>query len=101
MGSKYILVHACSLALTARGRVPQQPADLPVHEQGDWQKTQSVLSTYVQLSYSLRRLQGAQRVIRIWRTIHICLASLALIVISYHAIMELLTNVFHILAQSG
>jgi hypothetical protein len=102
-GKSAAFKQACSLTLVAQGQVPlpSQSMELPAYEHGDWQKTLPMLTSYAQLSLSLRRLQGAQRIIRTWRTIHICLACLTLVVVSYHGIMELLTSVFHILALPG
>ena len=36
-------------------------------------------------------------IIRTWRYIHITLACLALLVIIFHAVMETLTNILHVL----
>jgi hypothetical protein len=46
---------------------------------------------------SLRRQNSARQTIRTWRTIHIILAILAVIVILYHGTLELLSNVFHLI----
>jgi hypothetical protein len=34
---------------------------------------------------------------RVWRSVHMVLAGLALLVILYHGVMELLSNVFHVI----
>lgn len=92
---------ACSAALSSQGHRIRLPEALAAHEQADWQKAEGVLYEYGRLTRSLQRQQRAQSAIRIWRTIHICLAVLAMVVISYHGIMELLTNVFHIIAVTN
>lgn len=63
----------------------------------DFQRANETLATRASLLASLRRQNRARFFIRAWRVVHITLACLALIVISYHAIMELLTNVWHFL----
>lgn len=92
---------ACSKALRLHGRIPDDHEEIPAHEVTDWQKVSQVFNAYAQLDASLRRQRSAQRIIHTWRTVHIVVATLALLVISYHGIMELLTNVFHILAVAG
>jgi hypothetical protein len=46
---------------------------------------------------SLQRQQGARLIIRTWRYVHITLACLALLVITFHAVMETLTNILHVI----
>lgn len=91
---------ACADALQSRGRIIYRPDELAVHERMEWQRVQPVLLDHIRLQHSLLRQQRARRIIQTWRSIHIVLACLALVVISYHGIMELLTNVFHILATA-
>ncbi|GHO53469.1 hypothetical protein [Ktedonobacter robiniae] len=70
---------------------------LPSSERHDFQRAAEALKERANLLVSLHRQQRAQRFMRRWRTIHIILASAALLIISYHSIMELLITVFHIL----
>jgi hypothetical protein len=79
------------------GAAPQAMPALPSGEQGDFQRASQTLDQREQLVQSLHRQQRAQRVMRIWRTAHIVVATVAMLVISYHAIMELLMNVFHVI----
>ncbi len=69
-------------------------------EHNDFQQASKTLVQREQLVQSLRRQQRAQTFIRTWRSLHIALACLALLVISYHAVMELLANVFHIITPA-
>jgi hypothetical protein len=89
---------ASSRALSSQGRSIRPPEVLAPHVQADWKKVEGMLYEYARLTRSLRRQQQARSIIRIWRTIHICLAILSMVVISYHGTMELLTNVFHVIA---
>jgi hypothetical protein len=70
------------------------------HEEKDLQHIQETLVLHSQLGHSLRHQRRARLIISTWRTVHIILASLSLLVISYHAIMELLANVFHIITPA-
>jgi heme/copper-type cytochrome/quinol oxidase subunit 3 len=70
---------------------------LDARELTDFQRAQETLTNRMQLVLSLERQQRARFIIRTWRYIHITVACLALLVIAYHAVMELLINVLHIL----
>ena len=74
-------------------RMPAISAD----EQKDLQKLQDILGQYISLRQSLHRQKRAVHTIRVWRSVHIVLACAALIIILFHGVMELLTNVLHLL----
>ena len=88
---------ACVSALESNGRSSLTAAKLLPSERSDWQRVQPELQQHARLALSLRRQRRARGIIRAWRSIHIVLACMAMIVISYHGIMELLTNVLHII----
>lgn len=88
---------ACTRALESKGQSSLTAANLLPSERSDWQRVQPELQEHARLTLSLRRQQQARRIIRTWRSIHIVLACLAMVVISYHGVMELLTNVLHII----
>ncbi|GAC1553822.1 MAG: hypothetical protein NVS4B1_35410 [Ktedonobacteraceae bacterium] len=71
-----------------------------VAEQADFERARDTLAAHALLTQSLQRQNRARLIIRTWRSIHIVLAGLALLVIIYHAGMELLTNVLHIIAPA-
>lgn len=83
----------CTQALQARPAryVPEVAAS----EQNDLQRVQETLEKHGRLARSLHRQCRARRIISTWRSIHIAISTISLLIISYHAIMELLTNVFH------
>jgi cytochrome b561 len=76
---------------------PAQPPALPPAEHADFQRASETLEQHASLVRSLHRQRRARLILRTWRTLHMILATLAVIVILYHGTMELLTNVFHIL----
>ncbi len=79
------------------GELDKSLPTLPPVEQKDFQTAYATLTTYTSLGESLKRQQQARRIMRIWRYVHIVLASLALLVILYHGALELLVNVLHVL----
>jgi ABC-type multidrug transport system fused ATPase/permease subunit len=88
--------HYCMQALDSPGTFPDAVPALAPGEQADFQRARDTLMTYARLTQSLQRQNRAHRIIRSWRSVHVVLACLALLVIIYHAGMELLTNVLHI-----
>ena len=84
--------------MQALGNAGTNPAIsyLPPQEERDFQRARNALVSYASLAQSLRRQKRARLIFRAWRIVHITLAVLALLVISIHSIMELLTNVFHV-----
>ncbi len=68
------------------------PPTLPVlhpNEIADFELVYQALGERARLGLSLQRQQRARRIIRIWRYIHIPLACLAVLVISFHCLIEL------------
>lgn len=78
------------------GVTPALP-DIRSYERADFQQASTTLAERTRLLLSLQRQQRARAIIRTWRTIHIVLACLALIVILSHGTYELLANVFHVI----
>jgi hypothetical protein len=66
-------------------------------EHADMEKAYQILQQRAQLLVSLKRQQHANSIMRIWRYVHMTIATIALLAISYHAVMELLTNVWNVL----
>lgn len=62
---------------------------LPQHEARDFERASAVLAEYTMLARSLRRQLLAQKIIEVWRYIHIPLACVASAIIAYHSIFEL------------
>ncbi len=58
-------------------------------EQEDFERVRDVLGKRVVLVHSLQRLQRSQRLIQLWRYVHIPLACLALAIIGTHSLIEL------------
>jgi hypothetical protein len=88
------------LAAIESGVAPEAMPRLSSGEQSDFQRASQTLEQREQLVKSLHRQLRAQSVMRVWRTAHIVLATVSMLVISYHAVMELLINVFHVIPAS-
>jgi hypothetical protein len=81
------------------GASPSAPMpQVDAREMPDFQRAYQTLQARQQLMLSLQHQQRARRIIRTWRSIHITLACLALLVITYHAVMEILITVLHVLS---
>ena len=87
----------CQQVLQAPSRTVRDLPQVAGYEQNDFQRVQAELKIHAQLAQSLQRQRRARAIISSWRTIHIAIASISLLVISYHAVMELLSNVFHLI----
>lgn len=85
----------CLLVMENKQTSPTPPA-LPSREQSDFQNACAALESYTRLTQSLQVQQRARWIMSIWRIVHSVLATLALFIITFHAIAELVTNVFHI-----
>jgi len=85
----------CLLSLES-DQVNQSTPALAPDEQADFQRARQTLHDSARLSESLVRQQRAQWLMRTWRMLHVVLATLSLLIITFHATMELLSSVFHV-----
>ncbi len=76
-------------------------AALPVQERTDFQRACQTLTTRADLARSLHVQKRARLAMRIWRYTHITLACIALLIISYHGIMEVLVNILHLITPTS
>src|SRR5215467_9066191 len=87
----------CLQALEAPGSLPNRALTLEPGEQVDFQRAYETLTARASLEQSLQKQKRARLIIRSWRSVHIVLACIALLIILFHGGMELLTNVLHII----
>lgn len=87
----------CLQALEAPGGLISKMPTLEAGEQADFQRAYEALTIRANLEQSLQKQKRARSIIRSWRSVHIVLACLALLIILFHGMMELLTNVLHII----
>lgn len=86
----------CLQALDARASLNAPMPQVDARETSDFQRAYQTLQARQQMTISLQRQQRARLIIRTWRYIHITLACLSLLVITFHAVMETLTNILHV-----
>lgn len=86
----------CALALESVGDLPRNMPALPPHEHTDFQHAYKTLKDHACLAQSLKKQNQARLLFRTWRYVHMALVPLAIIIITYHGVVELLTNVLHL-----
>src|SRR5436309_520335 len=82
----------CLQALERPGVLRSKMPTLEPGEQADFQRVYETLTTRASLDQSLLKQKRARLMIRSWRGVHIVLACLALPIILFHGVMELLIN---------
>lgn len=87
----------CSLAIESVGAPPAKLPELAPREQADFQGAYESLKEHARLARSLQMQQRAHSIFRAWRNAHMVLVPLALLIITYHGIAELLINVLHVI----
>ncbi len=80
----------CERALKSVGMLPADVPAIPPREQADFQSAHAALADHARLVASLQRLNRARKIFKTWRTIHMVLVPLILLIISYHGIAELI-----------
>jgi len=84
----------CLQALETAGNVATLPVPpIPPQEQADFARARDTLLARARLLASLQHQQRARLIFRTWRSIHMILAPIALLIILYHAILEILTSI--------
>jgi hypothetical protein len=85
----------CSEALRSDTSLLAMLPVLAPNELDDFERVHQVLTQRAYLTYSLKRQKRARLIIRVWRYVHIPLACLALVIISYHSFTEILKMLVH------
>jgi heme/copper-type cytochrome/quinol oxidase subunit 3 len=90
----------CLRALEGSNSIPKSIPILEPREQADFQRAYKTLIARASLAQSLQKQERARWIISAWRPVHIILASLALLIILFHGVMELLINVLHVISPT-
>jgi hypothetical protein len=85
----------CSEALRSNTSLPAMLPVLAPNELDDFERVHQVFTQRAYLAHSLQHQKRAIFIIRAWRYVHIPLACLALIIISYHSFTELVKLLVH------
>ena len=80
----------CSQAVKSNTSLPAMLPVLTPNELDDFERVREICTHRAYLARSLQRQKHARLIIRLWRYVHIPLACLALTIIAYHCITELL-----------
>jgi hypothetical protein len=83
----------CTQALQSAGVLPPVTVVIAPQEHNDFHEAYGCLVQHARLQSSLQKLQRAQKIFKVWRTVHMLLVPLTLIILTYHAVAELLFNV--------
>lgn len=84
----------CLKALDGTSNIATLPVPpISPQEQTDFARAHETLLDRARLLASLQRQQQARLIFRTWRSIHMILAPIALLIILYHAILEILTSI--------
>ncbi len=94
-GKSEAFKHYCLLALESHQVATPIPTVDP-REQSDFLNVRAELAIHARLALSLREQRRARHIMRTWRIVHSILAILALCIIAFHALAELILTVFHI-----
>jgi hypothetical protein len=86
----------CLQALEGSGSISSTMPAIEAREQADFQHAYETLAARASLAQSLQKQERARLMIRAWRSVHIVLACLALLIILFHGVMELYINVLHL-----
>jgi hypothetical protein len=95
-GKSTAFKHFCEQALANRHIPRKLPAVAP-SEQTNLEQAHQTIQQRAQLLTSLKQQQHATLLMRNWRRVHMVIATIALLTITYHGLLELLTNVWHVL----
>lgn len=86
----------CASLLPRIGIISITMPILPLQEQRDFQLVSELLTEHARLAASLAKQTHAYMVCKIWRRIHMILVPLILLVITYHAVAELIGIMQHL-----
>jgi hypothetical protein len=86
----------CLQALEGSGSISSTMPAIEAREQADFQHAYETLAARASLAQSLQKQERARLMMRAWRSVHIVLACLALLIILFHGVMELYINVLHL-----
>ena len=86
----------CLQALDRASDLSAAQPSLTPNEQSDFYRAHATLSDRARLVRSLHKQEQARTIISAWRKVHIVLATLALCIIAFHSIIELLAYVLNV-----
>lgn len=86
----------CIQAMNSVGKLPTPIPTIEPREQADFEQAYAALEDHAHLAASLKKQNRAQSIFRVWRRVHVVLVPLMLLIVTYHAVLELIVNVLHL-----
>ena len=88
--------HFCIQAMSSVGKLPTPVPTIEPPEQADFEQAYAALEDHARLAASLKKQNRARSIFRVWRRVHMMLVPLMLLIVTYHAVLELIVNVLHL-----
>jgi hypothetical protein len=95
-GKSQIFKQYCEHAMRSADDPPRNFPILIPQEQADFQRAYTTLCEHARLKHSLANQELAFSIFRGWRRAHTAFAPLALLIITYHALTEIMKEIFHL-----
>jgi hypothetical protein len=88
--------HYCIQAMSSVGKLPMPIPTIEPREQADFEQAYAALEDHARLAASFKKQNRARSIFRVWRRVHLALVPLMLLIVTYHAVLELIVNVLHL-----
>jgi ferredoxin len=88
--------HYCIQAMSSVGKLPMPIPTIEPREQTDFEQAYAALEDHARLAASFKKQNRARSIFRVWRRVHLALVPLMLLIVTYHAVLELIVNVLHL-----
>ncbi len=88
--------HYCIQAMSSVGKLPMPIPTIEPREQADFEQAYAALEDHARLAASFKKQNRARSIFRVWRRVHMMLVPLMLLIVTYHAVLELIVNVLHL-----
>ncbi|TMC87943.1 MAG: hypothetical protein E6J10_04120 [Chloroflexi bacterium] len=88
--------HYCIQAMSSVGKLSMPIPTIEPREQADFEQAHAALEDHARLAASFKKQNRARSIFRVWRRVHMMLVPLMLLIVTYHAVLELIVNVLHL-----
>ena len=88
--------HFCIQAMSRVGKLSMPIPTIEPREQADFEQAYAALEDHARLAASFKKQNRARSIFRVWRRVHLALVPLMLLIVTYHAVLELIVNVLHL-----
>jgi hypothetical protein len=88
--------HYCIQAMSSVGKLPVPIPTIEPGEQADFEQAYTALEDHARLAASFKKQSRARSIFGVWRRVHLAFVPLMLLIVTYHAVLELIVNVLHL-----